>query len=102
MEELALPKEVVLIDIKKKPLTKEQLAVLHDATGNYKSLINKRAQLFKHRKIDPQKLKEETAKSLLLDHYTFLKRPVLVYREKVFVGNSKAVVTDAEKWVHEH
>jgi arsenate reductase (glutaredoxin) len=100
--ELALPKEVVLIDIKKDPLTADQLAYLHQSTGSYLDLINKRAQLFKNRKIDPQKLTEEAAKDLLLEHYTFLKRPVLVYQNKIFVGNSKAVVADAKKRVDEH
>lgn len=102
LEELILPKEVVLIDIKKDPLTEEQLANLHKAVGSYEALINKRAQLFKQRQIDTKKLTEENAKNLLLDHYTFLKRPVLVYRNKVFVGNSKAVVAEAKKWVDEH
>jgi arsenate reductase-like glutaredoxin family protein len=78
------------------------LAILQKAVGSYEALINKRAQLFKQRQIDTKKLTEENAKNLLLDHYTFLKRPVLVYRNKVFVGNSKAVVAEAKKWVDEH
>lgn len=100
--ELILPQEVVLIDIKKDPLTEEQLAILHKAMGSYEAMINKRAQLFKQRQIDTKKLTEENAKNLLLDHYTFLKRPVLVYRNKVFMGNDKAVVGEAKKWVDEH
>jgi arsenate reductase len=102
LEELILPNEVDLIDIKKDTLTEEQLAILHKAVGSYEALINKRAQLFKQRQIDTKKLTEENAKNLLLDHYTFLKRPVLVYRNKVFVGNSKTVVAEAKKWVDEH
>ena len=100
--ELILPQEVVLIDIKKDPLTEEQLAILHKAMGSYEAMINKRAQLFKQRQIDTKKLTEENAKNLLLDHYTFLKSSVLVYRNKVFMGNNKAVVEEAKKWVDEH
>jgi arsenate reductase (glutaredoxin) len=102
MGELSLPKEVILIDIKKEPLTEDQLAYLYHSTGSHLDLINKRAQLFKSRKIDPQKLTEEAAKDLLLEHYTFLKRPVLVYRDQVYVGHSKAVVADAKKGLDEH
>ena len=102
LETLDLPDGVAQVDIKKDPLTEEQLSVLYTATGSYETLINKRAQLFKQREIDPKALSEEDAKALLLDHYTFLKRPVLLYKSQVFVGNSKSTVNDAKKCVHEH
>ena len=102
MEVLALPEEVRLIDIKKDPLSSDQLDFLYQNTGSYLALISKRAQLFKQRQIDTQKLTEDSAKNLLLEHYTFLKRPVLVYQDKVFVGNSKVVVAEAKKWIDEH
>ena len=102
LKTLQPPVELSLIDIKKNPLTESQLSVLHAATGSYLSLINKRAQLFKQRGIDPKALTEEDASALLMDHYTYLKRPVLVYRNQVFVGNSKSVVMDAKKWLDEH
>jgi arsenate reductase len=102
LETLQPPVELSLIDIKKNPLTESQLSILHAATGSYVSLINKRAQLFNQRGIDTKTLTEEDARALLLDHYTYLKRPVLVYRNQVFVGNSKSVVMDAKKWFDEH
>ena len=102
LETLDLSEEVALIDIKKDPLTEEQLSVLFTAAGSYESLINKRAQLFKTRGIDPKALTEEDAKALLLDHYTFLKRPALLYKSQVFVGNSKSTVNDAKKCLDEH
>ena len=102
MEVLALPEEVRLIDIKKDPLCTDQLDFLYQNTGSYLALINKRAQLFKQQQIDTQKLTEDSAKNLLLEHYTFLKRPVLVYQDTVFVGNSKVVVAEAKKWIDEH
>ena len=90
-----------MIDIKKSPITSDQIDEIYSATGSYESLINKRAQLFKQRDIDTKTLTEDTAKELLSDHYTFLKRPVLVYNGKVFVGNSKKEVETAKSWVHE-
>jgi arsenate reductase-like glutaredoxin family protein len=102
MELLALPEDLKLIDIKKEPLDTDQLDFLYQNTGSYLALINRRAQLFKQRQIDTQQLTEDSAKNLLLEHYSFLKRPVLVYRDKVFVGNSKAVVAEAKKWIDEH
>tara|TARA_A100001015_G_scaffold179475_1_gene199521 strand:+ start:236 stop:607 length:372 start_codon:yes stop_codon:yes gene_type:complete len=102
LNELSLPNDVDLIDIKKEPLTPLQLEELYQLIGSYENLINKRAQLFKKQNIDPQNLSESIAKDLLLDHYTFLKRPVLVYREKIFVGNRKSEVAAAKKWFNEY
>ena len=102
LNELSLPDDVALIDIKKEPITPLQLQELYQLTGVYETLINKRAQLFKKQNIDSQNLSESVAKNLLLDHYTFLKRPVLVYREKIFVGNRKSEVTAAKKWLNEY
>ena len=101
VKELNLPDDVHMIDIKKSPITSDQIDEIYSATGSYESLINKRAQLFKQRNIDTKTLTEDTAKELLSDHYTFLKRPVLVYNGKVFVGNSKKEVEMAKSWVHE-
>ena len=100
--ELLLPDSITLIDIKKEPLTHDLLKDLYESVRNYEALINKRAQLFKERNIDTQSLTEFSAIDLLLDHYTFLKRPILKYKDKVFVGNSKAVVSAAKKWLDEH
>ena len=102
LNELSLPNDVDLIDIKKEPLTPLQLEELYQLIGSYETLINKRAQLFKKQNIDSQNLSESVAKNLLLDHYTFLKRPVLVYREKIFVGNRKSEVAAAKKWFNEY
>lgn len=98
---LELPEGVLLIDIKKNPLTNDQLAFLYQKTNSYLALINRRAQLFKQKNIDTKKLTEDSAKNLLLEHYTFLKRPVLVYRDKVFIGNSNVTIGEAKKWIDE-
>ena len=46
-------------------------------------------------------LSEETLKQLLLEHYTFLKRPVLIYDKILFIGNSAAVVEKAKTFLDE-
>jgi arsenate reductase-like glutaredoxin family protein len=70
--------------------------------GSYEALFSKRAQLYKKRNLKEKQLSEEDYRALLLEHYTFLKRPVLIYDENIFIGNSKAVVAVAKKWVDEH
>ena len=101
IKKLNLPDDVEIIDIKRFPISLTQIEVIKTKKGSYKSLINNRAQLFKQLNVDTKKLTEEKAKQLLNDHYTFLKRPVLVYKEKVFVGNSKEEIESAKKWINE-
>ena len=100
-KELNLPLEITLIDIKKNPLNSEQLSQLYKAAGSYESLINKRAQLLKQPPLKDKELNEDDYCDLLLNHHTFLKRPVLVYNNKYFIGNSKNTVELARNWINE-
>ena len=40
-------------------------------------------------------LSEADIRQLIIDEYTFLKRPVLVLDDQIFIGNSKKVVDAA-------
>ena len=71
-------------------------------SGSYEALFSKRAQLYKKRNLKEKQLSEEDYRALLLEHYTFLKRPVLIYDENIFIGNSKPVVAAAKKWMDEN
>lgn len=95
-KELNLPAEVELQDIKKNPITEEQLAKLYSQVGSYEGLINNRARKFKELGLSPKEVSEEKRKELLLSDYTFLKRPVLIWDEKLFVGNAKKTVEEAK------
>jgi arsenate reductase len=101
INELAINESIIQIDIKKNPLTAVQLEVLFEKVGNYEELINKRAQLFKQLNLKDRQLNEEDYKNLLLEHYTFLKRPILLYEEQIFVGNSAKTVAKAKAFLNE-
>ena len=94
MKTLALTNDIKQIDVKKNPLTAEQLEVLYKFSGSYEALMNKRAQKLKE--IDKSSLDEAKIKALLLSHYTFLKRPVLLYHNKLYIGNAKATIAAAK------
>lgn len=96
LKELQLPAEVVLQDMKAQSLTEADLAQMHELTGSYEALFSKRAQRYKSQNLKEAHLEEADFKSLLLEHYTFLKRPVLLLGDQVFVGNSKATVAAAK------
>ena len=99
MKELPLDR-FELQDIKKEPLTADQLHTLYQETKSYEALINKRSQQFKIRNIDKSTLQEEDYKNLLLDHYAFLKRPVIIFDDQVFIGNSKKTITEAQQAIN--
>ncbi len=78
-----------LQEIKSNPITANQLEELRAMTDSYESLFNKRAKKYRAMDLKNQQLTEKDYKQLLLEEYTFLKRPVIVLNENVFIGNSK-------------
>lgn len=91
---------ITLQDIKETPITAAQLEQLKELSGSYESLFSKRAQLYKALDLKNKLLTEEDFKHYLLNHYTFLKRPVLVLNNDIFIGNSPKVVEAAKKALH--
>ena len=84
-----------LQEIKTEPITAEQLAAMKSLSGSYESLFSRRAMLYKSRGLNQKHLEEEDYKNLILDHYTFLKRPVMIINDTIFIGNAKKVVQAA-------
>ena len=101
LKEVNAPAAFELQDIKKEPLTHKELGYLRELSGSYEALFNKRARLYKERDLKNKKLSEEDFKNLLLEHYTFLKRPVIIKEDQIFIGNSKQEVEAARKSFHE-
>lgn len=101
LKEIDAPVSYERQDIKKDPISEEQLEELRKYTGSYEALFSKRARLYKERGLKDKDLSEEEIKNLILEHYTFLKRPIIVKDKSVFVGNSKKIVAEAKKGIHE-
>jgi len=85
-----------LQDIKTQPMTEDQLDWLKERTGSYEALFSRRARKYKEWGLKDQNLDEADYRRFILDEYTFLKRPVMVIGEQVFVGNSKKTVAAAK------
>ena len=97
LKELNLPSNFVLQDIKDAPITMSQLEELHKLSGSYESLFSKRAKLYKEMGLKNTDLSERDFKHYILEHYTFLKRPVIIVDTSIFIGNSKKVVDAAKQ-----
>jgi arsenate reductase-like glutaredoxin family protein len=79
----------VLREIKSQPISLEELEAMHQLTQSYEVLFSKKSTQIKARAIDVKSLKEEDFKQLLLAHYSFLKRPVFMTENHIFIGNEK-------------
>ncbi len=97
MEELELPQSFIKQDIKVQGITEEQVEEMQNLAGDYESLFSKRAQLYKSRDLKNSTLLDEDYKNLIVEHYTFLKRPVIINNDEIFIGNSKKTVEAAKK-----
>lgn len=91
---------VQLQEIKSEPITQNQLERMEALSGSYESLFSKRAMLFRQRGLHEKQLTEADYKDLILEHYTFLKRPVILVDDQIFVGNSKKTVQAAKEALH--
>ena len=78
-----------LREIKSQPVTEAELEEMYDKTKSYEALFSKKSTQIKLRGLDVKSLQEKDFKKLLLDHYTFLKRPVFMTDKEIFVGNDK-------------
>ena len=79
-------------EIKSNPITVSQLEELYSFSKSYEGLFNKRAKLYREMDLKNQNLTEDDYKQYILDEYTFLKRPVFIVEDEVFIGNSKKTV----------
>jgi arsenate reductase-like glutaredoxin family protein len=78
----------ILQDIKSQPITVAQLEEMHRLAGSYEALFSRKATLYKERGMKDMALTEADYKDLILEHYTFLSRPVIVDGKSIFIGNS--------------
>lgn len=79
-------------EIKTNPITVDQLEEMHSFSSSYEALFNKRAKLYKSMDLKNQNLTEADYRQYILDQYTFLKRPVFIVDDEIFIGNSKKEV----------
>lgn len=100
LKELNLPSDFALQDIKSEEITVKQLEDMKQLAGSYEALFSKRAKLYKEMDLKNQELKEVDYKQYLLEHYTFLSRPVVIFMDQIFIGNSKKTIQLAIKAIH--
>ncbi len=76
-------------DIKQDPISIEELEKMRELAGSYEALFSKKAQLYKSMDLKNKSLTEDVYKKYILEHYTFLSRPVFIINNKIFIGNTQ-------------
>lgn len=82
-------------DIKFNNINAEQLDALKDIVGSYEAMFSRRAMKYRSMGLADKQLTESDYRKLILEEYTFLKRPVVVVGDKIFMGSSKKAVQGA-------
>ena len=96
LKEWNLGADAVLQDIKTEKITEAQLDEMAALAGGYEPLFSRRALKYKALGLAQLKLEEADYRRYILEEYTFLKRPVAVLGNEIFVGNANAVVEAAK------
>lgn len=85
-------KGFLLQDIKFEKITPAQLDEMKKMAGSYETLFSRRAMKYKELGLKDKKLDEKDYRKFILDEYTFLKRPVVILAERIFIGSEKKTV----------
>lgn len=84
-------------DIRQNPITEKELEEMHSLSGSYEALFSKKAQLYKSMDLKNKNLTEADFKNYILEHYTFLSRPVFIIEDKIYIGNGQKNIIDVIK-----
>jgi arsenate reductase len=90
-------KDVILQDIKSEPITPAQIDEMKKLAGSYEALFSRIALKYRSMGLNQMKLTEKDYRKYILQEYAFLKRPVMILDDEIFIGNSPKNVDAAGK-----
>ncbi len=79
-------------EIKTEKITPVQLDEMKKLSGSYESLFSRRSLKYKSMNLKDKQLTEKDYRDLILQEYTFLKRPVAIVGEQIFIGSDKKTI----------
>lgn len=92
LKELKPGKDVVLQDIKTESITAGQLDEMKKLSGSYEALFSRVALKYRSMGLNNLKLEEKDYRKYILSEYTFLKRPVTILNNEIFIGNAPKTI----------
>jgi len=97
LKELKPNRKYILQDIKNEPITAGQLSEMKKLAGSYEALFSRVAMKYRSMGLNEKKLEEKDYRKYILQEYTFLKRPVIISGNEIFIGNAPKTVAAAKK-----
>jgi arsenate reductase len=91
---------VKMQDIKTEKITVEQIDEMAGLAGSYEALFSRVALKYRSMGLNTKKLTEKDYRKYILEEYTFLKRPVLINGNEIFIGNAPKNVAAAKQSLH--
>ena len=93
MDELgSLVADFEMQDIKTEAMTLEQIDEMKALSSSYESLFSRKAMKYRAMGLGEKELSETDYRNLIHQEYTFLKRPVFIVEDTIFIGNTKKTV----------
>jgi arsenate reductase len=96
LAEIKPAKTVEMQDIKTEPITPQQIDEMKKLSGSYEALFSRVARKYRSMGLHEKELTEKDYRKLILEEYTFLKRPVIIAGDEIFIGNTAKVVAAAK------
>lgn len=76
-------------DIRTEKITPKQLDEMRKMAGSYEALFSRRAIKYKELGLKYKPLEEKDFRNYILKEDTFLKRPVVIMDDKIFIGSER-------------
>ena len=87
-----LEKSFAMQDIKFEKITPAQLDEMKQLAGTYEALFSRRALKYKELGLKDKILSEKEYRRYILEDYTFLKRPVVIINNTIYIGSEKKTI----------
>jgi arsenate reductase (glutaredoxin) len=84
-------------NIKVDKITPAQLDEMKKMLGSYEALFSRRSLKYKAMGLKDRTLTEKDYRDLILQEYTFLKRPVVISGKKIFSGSAPNTIAEVVK-----
>lgn len=94
-------KAFTMQDIKFEKISPAQLDEMKKLAGSYEALFSRRALKYKELHLKDKQLTENDYRTYILQEYTFLKRPVVIMNNQIFIGSERKILEALKKAVEE-
>src|SRR5258705_11517277 len=82
-------KGFIMQDIRVEKITPAQLDEMKTMAGSYEAVFSRRALKYKEWNLKDKLLTEKDYRNYILEEDTFLKRPVVIIKDKIFIGSER-------------